>query len=70
MKNNTAKKLDKLPERERAVLVYKYVMDMTDNEIAALLDIQPQSVRQYLTRARRNAIMVLNKRDKNNVSNS
>ena len=45
----------KLPERQRDLLYFKYVLDKTDMEIAEDLSISPNSVREYLTRARRAA---------------
>ena len=45
--------LDKLPERERHLLRWKYFEEYTDEEIAALLGIGKDSVRAYLTKARR-----------------
>lgn len=45
----------RLPEKQRDVLYFKYLLEMKDSEIAAMLNIAPDSVRQYLTRARRNA---------------
>lgn len=59
--DNAVSMLKQLPEKERKLLQYKYVLDMTDKEIASLMGIKPQSVRQYLTRARREALEVLKK---------
>ena len=42
-----------LPEKLRDVLYYKYFLEMDDSAIARELLIRPDSVRQYLTRARR-----------------
>lgn len=47
--------ISKLPERQRDLLYFKYVLELTDEKIAENLGITPQSVRQYLTRARRAA---------------
>lgn len=44
-----------LPETLRDVLYFKYLLEMDDKEIAQELLISPDSVRQYLTRARRAA---------------
>lgn len=44
-----------LPEKLRDVLYFKYFLEMDDKEIAQELLISPDSVRQYLTRARRAA---------------
>lgn len=43
----------KLPERQKDLLHFKYTLDMSDSEIAEKLSISPDSVREYLTRARR-----------------
>lgn len=51
--------LPKLPERERILLESKYILDLSDAEIAEELHIAPKSVRSYLTRARRKAYSML-----------
>ena len=43
----------KLPEKLQNILEYKYLLEMTDEEIAKTLGINKNSVRTYLTRARR-----------------
>ena len=53
----------KLPDRQRDLLYFKYVLDKTDMEIAEDLSINPNSVREYLTRARRAAKKLLEKGD-------
>lgn len=45
--------LAKLPEQKRNVLIYKYIFQYNDDEIAELLAIKPDSIRMVLTRARR-----------------
>ena len=45
--------LASLPESYKDVLYFRYILGMTDAEIAEKLDITTVSVRQYLTRARR-----------------
>ena len=45
----------RLPEREKDILYFKYILEKTDSEIAEDLSISPGSVREYLTRARRAA---------------
>ena len=45
----------RLPEREKDILYFKYILEKTDSEIAEDLSISPGSVREYLTRARRDA---------------
>lgn len=42
-----------LPERMKDILRYKYLLEMSDSEIAETLGIKKNSVREYLTRARR-----------------
>jgi len=48
-----------LPERDRLLLEYKYILNMNDTEIAAQINIKPSSVREYLTRARRKALAIM-----------
>jgi RNA polymerase sigma-70 factor (ECF subfamily) len=43
----------RLPERYKNLLYCKYILEMSNDEIAENLSIAPDSVRQYLTRARR-----------------
>lgn len=47
------KAFQQLPESIKDILRFKYLLEMTDKEIAELLDIDKNSVRAYLTRARR-----------------
>jgi RNA polymerase sigma-70 factor (ECF subfamily) len=47
--------ITKLPQGQKDLLYFKYMLDMSDQDIAQILGIAPNSVRQYLTRARRNA---------------
>ena len=42
-----------IPEKLQNVLEYKYVLDLPDEDIAGLIGVSKNSVRQYLTRARR-----------------
>lgn len=51
--------LEKLPQRDRDILMYRYILEMSDEEIAGLLNIKPGSVRMCLSRARKNAFAVL-----------
>ncbi len=51
----------KLPEKYKDLLYFKYILGMNDREIARILKIAPDSVRQYLTRARREAKKLLDK---------
>lgn len=45
----------RLPDREKDILYFKYILEKTDSEIAEDLSINASSVREYLTRARRAA---------------
>ncbi len=45
----------KLPQKQKDLLHFKYELEMCDKDIAELMGIDTNSVRQYLTRARRNA---------------
>ncbi|TEB04876.1 RNA polymerase sigma factor YlaC [Pelotomaculum schinkii] len=51
----------RLPEMHKDLLYFKYILGMADAEIAGILKIAPDSVRQYLTRARRKAKELLDK---------
>ena len=55
--------LKRLPQRERDLLRWKYFDDLSDEEIAYAMGIGKNSVRQYLTRARRCLLSILE--DKN-----
>lgn len=44
--------LSKLPEKERALLVLKEVVDQTVEEIADIMDLEPAAVRRRLSAAR------------------
>ena len=50
-----------LPEKELFLLQLKYVSQLSDKEIADILDIKPDSVRSYLARARKKALGLLKK---------
>ena len=49
----------KLDENSKYILEAKYILEMTDGEIAADLNIKPSSVRMALSRARKNAMSLL-----------
>ncbi len=51
--------LPKLPENDRLLLESKYILSLSDKEIAKQLNIAPSSVRTYLTRARRKAYAIM-----------
>lgn len=51
--------LFQLTERDRNLLYFKYIMSMKDKEIARLVHIPSQHVRQYITRARSRALRIL-----------
>ena len=51
----------KLPEKYKNLLYFKYILEKSDEEIAKILSIAPHSVRQYLTRARREARKIMEK---------
>lgn len=54
-----ARALAKLPERERQALQMKYMYEWTDDEMAQVLGVQPDSVRMILSRARQHARAIL-----------
>ncbi len=49
----------KLPEKEKSLLESKYILNLSDLEIAKTMNITPASVRCYLTRARRRAFAIM-----------
>jgi RNA polymerase sigma-70 factor (ECF subfamily) len=53
--------VSKLPQNQKDLLYFKYFLEMSDKDIAEKLGIGTASVRQYLTRARRSAKMVMGK---------
>ena len=53
---------DKLDDQTRFLLNAKYLMGSDDTEIASQLGIAPSSVRTYLTRARRKAYSMMERR--------
>lgn len=55
--------LDRLPEWMKDMLYFKYLLELSDKQIATTMDIAPSSVRMYLTRARRAARVLLEKGD-------
>jgi RNA polymerase sigma-70 factor, ECF subfamily len=59
--------LSKLPQNQRDLLYFKYILEMSDKQIAEILGIAPSSVRQYLTRARREAKRLIEKESSDHV---
>ncbi len=55
--------LEKLPEKSLDLLKYKYILELHDEEIAEIMGINKNSVRQYLTRARKAALKLLKDED-------
>jgi len=53
--------VSRLPQNQKDLLYFKYILDMSDKEISEILGIAQDSVRQYLTRARRNAKKLMEK---------
>lgn len=53
--------VSKLPQNQQDLLYFKYILEMKDEEIAQIFGIASNSVRQYLTRARRNAKKLMEK---------
>lgn len=51
-----------LPQDKKDLLYFKYVLEMDNAQIAEVLGISPDSVRQYLTRARRCARKLMEER--------
>ncbi|EHL07520.1 Sigma-70 region 2 [Desulfitobacterium hafniense DP7] len=51
----------KLPEREKDLLHFKYILEMNDEQLGQILGIATASVRQYLTRSRRKAKELIDK---------
>ncbi len=53
----------KLSAEDRMLLEGKYILDLTDEELAGILDCKTASVRMKLTRARRRAVKLLSERN-------
>lgn len=49
----------KLPPKDRLLLEQKYILNWSNEQIASQLKIKPQSVRMYLTRAKRHTVKFL-----------
>jgi len=55
------KEFAKLSEKDRDILMGKYLLGLTDKELAAQHGCKPESIRMILTRARRNALAAMKK---------
>ena len=47
--------ITRLPEKQKNILYFKYLLDMTDEQISEVYSISANSVRTYLSRARKDA---------------
>ncbi|EMS72689.1 RNA polymerase sigma factor [Ruminiclostridium cellobioparum] len=59
--------VSKLPQKKKDLLYFKYVLEMKDEEIAKIFEIAPNSIRQYLTRARRDARKLIQREESYNA---
>jgi RNA polymerase sigma-70 factor (ECF subfamily) len=57
------KAIEQLSERDRDLLYYKYNLELRDKEIANIMDLPVNNIREYLTRPRRRALKVLAKEE-------
>lgn len=55
--------LNRLPEKERIVMLMKYAEDKKDEEIAEVAGLSPNSIRKYVSRARKRLIQMLDERE-------
>lgn len=55
------KALEKLSERDRNLLYYKYNLEFSDMEISDIMNIPINNIREYLSRARRRALKIITK---------
>ena len=53
--------LKKIPEKDRVILEDKYILEMSDEEIAKEFGVSSGSIRSYLSRARKKACSILKK---------
>lgn len=51
--------LEKLPERDRLLLVYRYYLQMTTDEMAKMLHTNKRNISAYLSRARQRALPLI-----------
>ena len=54
-----AEALQQLSERDRDLLCYKYNLELSDREIADIMNIPINNIREYLVRAKRRALKVI-----------
>lgn len=59
--------LEKLAPRERNILIYKYIFEYKDSEIAEILSVKPESIRMILTRARRSLKQYMMKEEQHDL---
>ena len=57
--------LEKIPERYKNLLEFKYILGLSDSQIGSKLGITESAVRSGLTRARRKAYSVMKEEEKN-----
>jgi len=48
-----------IQERDRNLLYYKYNLELSDKKIAEIMDIPADNIREYLVRARRRVLKIL-----------
>lgn len=63
-----SKVFEKIPEKYRNILERKYILRQSDLEIAQWLGISENSVRTYLTRARRQAFKIMEEESQHETS--
>jgi RNA polymerase sigma-70 factor (ECF subfamily) len=61
------KAINQLSERDRDLLYYKYNLELRDKEIANIIGLPANNIREYLTRARRRALKILTKEENKHV---
>ncbi len=55
--------IEKLPQKYKDALNYKYFLNMDNDEIAKALDIKPAGVYMYIKRARQKLLEIINEED-------
>lgn len=56
--------LNRLPEKERKVMLMKYAEDKKDEEIAEAAGLSPNSIRKYVSRARKRLVQMMDESEK------